>query len=96
MRTLTDTDGRRWTVYAVDADIGDGAGGHYLPDDYRYGWLVFECEGRKLRLAPIPPGWDDLPEPALREAFQRARASARATGELFLVDPPPAGPNAAP
>lgn len=96
MRTLTDPEGRSWTVFAVEADIGAGDGGRYLPDDYRHGWLVFESDGRKLRLAPVPPGWEQLPESGLREAFDRARAAARESGELLLADAPRAVPARAP
>lgn len=29
------------------------------------GWLCFECADEKRRLAPIPPGWEALPDEAL-------------------------------
>lgn len=92
MRKLTGPDGRTWTVHSIDADIGTGSGWHYLPDDYRFGWLVFECEGRKLRLAPVPPGWASMPDEALREALARAVPAPRASGEVAAIprDPGPA------
>ena len=29
-----------------------------LPADWKDGWLTFESEGEKRRLAPIPKGWE--------------------------------------
>ena len=36
------------------------------------GWLAFETAGERRRLAPIPPGWEELPEDKLRELCERA------------------------
>jgi hypothetical protein len=30
-----------------------------VPNEYSGGWLCFESEGEKRRLAPIPPGWEE-------------------------------------
>lgn len=70
MREFKDEQGVRWAVYAVHreglAEAAVDTGRRYLPTAYRGGWLVFESDARKLRLAPIPDGWDDLPDGALR------------------------------
>ena len=36
------------------------------------GWLAFEADGDKRRLAPIPAGWEDLDESQLAELCRRA------------------------
>ena len=48
------------------------AGFSVLPGDLQQGWLVFESEGAKRRLAPPPAGWDTCPEPELVELWRRA------------------------
>lgn len=42
------------------------------------GWLVFEHMGEKRRLAPIPEGWEDLPEDELRAYLDRAEVVRQA------------------
>ena len=37
------------------------------------GWLTFESEGGRRRLAPIPPGWERLSDEALERLCQRAQ-----------------------
>ncbi len=43
-----------------------------LGDKWIHGWLAFETQGEKRRLAPIPEAWDQLDEDALREMCDRA------------------------
>jgi hypothetical protein len=45
-----------------------------IASDLLGGWLVFESEGAKERLAPPPPGWDTCPDETLYEYLQRARS----------------------
>lgn len=74
MREFTDTEGRRWLVYTVGTEAhGVGASRRYLPDEYRRGWLAFECGERKLRLAPVPSGWTDMTDAALCALLAQAR-----------------------
>ena len=73
MREFTDQDGCNWVVYAITDGAIEGAGRRYLPDEYQRGWLVFECEHGKKRLAPPPDGWDSCPECDLVEHWRRAR-----------------------
>lgn len=44
-----------------------------LQGEFEKGWLVFECENAKKRLAPPPEGWDSCPECDLVEHWRRAR-----------------------
>ena len=36
------------------------------------GWLVFEREGTRRRLAPIPPGWERMSDAMLERLAERA------------------------
>jgi hypothetical protein len=40
--------------------------------EFRGGWLAFQSGTEWRRLAPIPPGWEKLPEPELRALLYRA------------------------
>ncbi|HEX6750113.1 MAG TPA: hypothetical protein VF092_22655 [Longimicrobium sp.] len=42
-----------------------------------HGWLVFECDGEKRRLAPPPEGWASLEEPELVALWSRADCVAK-------------------
>jgi hypothetical protein len=43
-----------------------------LPPRLAHGWIAFECGDERRRVAPIPAGWDRLPEPGLRELWRSA------------------------
>lgn len=43
-----------------------------LPPRLAGGWLAFEYRDERRRLAPIPSGWSELPEPGLRELWRGA------------------------
>jgi len=38
------------------------------------GWLCFESDGAKRRLAPIPPGWEFATGKVMEELWQQATA----------------------
>ncbi|HEY4129158.1 MAG TPA: hypothetical protein VGM50_00965 [Gemmatimonadaceae bacterium] len=38
------------------------------------GWLCFECEGDRRRLAPIPEDWADSSDAQLEDYLKAARA----------------------
>jgi hypothetical protein len=46
------------------------------PPEWVHGWLVFQTTGEKRRLAPVPSGWDSLPESELEELRNRAQVIA--------------------
>lgn len=90
MREFTDPDGCKWVVYAINDGAIEGAGRRYLPDEYQRGWLVFECGERKLRLAPVPAGWDDLRVEELRELLAKAKPTTNTTpGGMRAFGAPP-------
>ena len=41
------------------------------------GWLCFQAEGEKRRLAPIPPQWTEASDAALAALLARARPAPR-------------------
>jgi hypothetical protein len=43
-----------------------------LPPRLAQGWIAFECGTERRRVAPIPEGWNELPESALRELWRDA------------------------
>jgi hypothetical protein len=94
MREFTDQQGRRWLVYTVGTEVhGVEASRRYLPDEYRRGWLAFESGERKLRLAPVPPGWSDMTDVMLRELLTQARPTetTRPSGYRPFGAPDPDG-----
>jgi hypothetical protein len=43
-----------------------------LSNGFERGWLAFETDGEKRRLAPIPEGWADLPDEELLALLSQA------------------------
>jgi hypothetical protein len=43
-----------------------------LPPRLSHGWIAFECNDERRRVAPIPDGWCDLPETGLRDLWRGA------------------------
>ena len=41
--------------------------------EFSNGWLCFESEGEKRRLAPVPPGWDEAGPDKLATWLQAAK-----------------------
>ena len=44
-----------------------------VASEYTNGWLCFECEGEKRRLAPVPEGWDEAGPDRMSSWLQSAR-----------------------
>ena len=44
-----------------------------VASEYTQGWLCFEAEGEKRRLAPVPPGWDEAGPDRLSTWLQAAK-----------------------
>lgn len=72
MREFIDDVGARWIAYPVNSSARAELALRYLPGPYQGGWLVFESGERKLRLAPIPTGWHDMTDGALRRLLDAA------------------------
>ena len=58
-RFLLADDGE-WVVFNVSPGISD-----MVDPEFCRGWLCFEHNDERRRLAPIPKNWEDLPEPYL-------------------------------
>jgi hypothetical protein len=44
-----------------------------VASEYSQGWLCFESEGEKRRLAPVPPGWQEAGPDRLSSWLQAAK-----------------------
>lgn len=90
MREFQDDSGARWIAYPVNSTARGELGGRWLPGPYQSGWLVFESGERKLRLAPIPMGWHDMTDAALRKLLASATPTAPTTPRgMRAYDTPP-------
>ena len=69
---FTDDAGREWLVHEVERQAGSGARSAYLPESWQRGWLLFETETEKRRLAPVPSGWRSLDLVGLQALLERA------------------------
>ena len=79
MREFQDETGARWIAYPVNSTARSELAGRWLPGPYQGGWLVFESGERKLRLAPIPSGWHDMTDAALRKLLATATPTTPTT-----------------
>jgi hypothetical protein len=62
-----------------------------MPPELANGWLAFQCDDARRRLAPIPSQWQSMSEDELRALVRRAqapRASRRPPRELDLHSQP--------
>lgn len=57
LREFVDSKGVRWRVWSTRP-----MSAVTLTSDFERGWLTFECAECLRRLAPIPDGWDGLPD----------------------------------
>lgn len=57
---------------------------------FEKGWLTFESENGLLRrLAPVPPGWEELSPERLELLLRNATQVPRHTGPMGRVSRPP-------
>jgi hypothetical protein len=62
--------GQRWEVWEVR--LGERGGRRSVHPELTEGWLTFESEAVKRRLAPIPEGWADLDDETLARLCESA------------------------
>ena len=60
---FSDREGRCWRVWHTRPRLAEVLS--RLPSEWKDGWLTFECDGDKRRLAPVPRGWEDFSAPRL-------------------------------
>lgn len=81
--TFRDSKGIVWTVWSTVPTRSDA-----LPPECRDGWLTFDCETGRRRLAPIPNGWEVAPIERL-ELMCRAAESVRRISPFGQLSVPP-------
>lgn len=79
----TDPDGRSWRVWQTRPLLAEVLS--ILPPDWKDGWLTFESSGEKLRLAPVPPGWDRF-SPERLELLRRMAEPTPAAANTHHAD----------
>ena len=47
-----------------------------IPSELREGWLVIQAHSEKVRLSPIPDGWEHLSDAELAALVERAHGRA--------------------
>jgi hypothetical protein len=72
VRQFRDAAGVEWKVSMTTRSSPAVSRDHYLPESYREGWLLFESENEKRRLAPVPRDWESLSDEALAMLCARA------------------------
>lgn len=88
-REFTDEEGRRWSAWETVPTATAG-----LPEAMSAGWLCFQTDTEKRRLAPIPPDWETAPEeelPRFLHAAEEIRPTGRTIDLVIIpdVEPPP-------
>ena len=67
-REFTDDGGTVWRAW----DTYPGSAANVRPG-FEGGWLGFECEAERRRLAPVPAGWEEASDVDLRAMLARAQ-----------------------
>jgi hypothetical protein len=72
VREFRDAAGAEWRVFRATPHTSPTKREKVLPESFRNGWLVFECEVERRRLAPIPDAWEDFSEAELEQLCRLA------------------------
>jgi hypothetical protein len=89
MLTFTDESGTKWDVFEVHPGH-DRRTVARVPDRFRMGWLCFQSEQERRRLAPIPDAWHSWDEPTLLAALHTTHGMPRRTPpHPFDAESPP-------
>lgn len=85
-RDFTDEAGQGWRVWDTYPQKPE-----IVAQELKSGWLSFESAGEKLRLAPVPKGWEEGAETELRGLLQAARKvdRGRSLTRGMEREPPP-------
>jgi hypothetical protein len=83
-RNFRDPTGTYWHVWNTVP-----ISGAVINPGFEKGWLTFESDmGGLRRLAPVPPGWENLPEERLVLLLHHSKVVPRHTGPMRRVTPP--------
>ncbi|HEX8361694.1 MAG TPA: hypothetical protein VF613_16375 [Longimicrobium sp.] len=86
-REFVDGGGVSWRAW----DTYPGSAANVRPG-FESGWLGFECEQERRRLAPVPPGWETASDDELRSMLADAQPNRPA--RLAAPAPEPEAPAA--
>jgi hypothetical protein len=82
VREFTNSKGITWRVWSTRPSSP-----RLYSQELRSGWLTFESEGQRRRLAPIPNGWDEVSEDRLELLCRNASVvAARSSRESEWID----------
>jgi hypothetical protein len=82
-RQFTDSRGTTWIVWGTTPSPGA-----VLAGDMKQGWLTFESDEERRRLAPIPRNWQDAPPERLELYCKAAQPVPRSTPIRGISQPP--------
>ena len=74
VRDVVDENGTKWKVWAVQASaIHPKTAAEDFLGDYSEGWLCFECDNQRRRLARFPQDWDKMADKDLLALMKAAQ-----------------------
>ena len=73
-REFTDSKGTRWMVWSTTPSQGS-----VLAGDMQKGWLTFESDAERRRLAPVPRDWEEAGAERMELYCRAAEAVTRTT-----------------
>jgi len=83
-RDFTEPNGTYWQVWSTVPIRGA-----VINPGFDKGWLTFESEtGALRRLAPVPPGWEQLADESLVLLLRTSAEVPRHTGPMRRMTPP--------
>ena len=82
-REFTDARGTTWLVWSTTPTQGS-----VLAGEMREGWLTFESDGERRRLAPIPRDWENAANDRLGLYCRAAQAVTRTTPMRGIAQTP--------
>jgi hypothetical protein len=88
VREFRDPSGVQWCVFRATPHTFSSSREKFLPEPFRLGWLVFECERERRRLAPVPEDWEGLTERELERLRTLADVVPTRGGRRPVTDTP--------
>ena len=82
MRTIADSAGIQWMVFEVERQDTAADRWSHLPPEFANGWLCFESDFSKRRLAPVPTRWSEFSDSELERLLVQAHPVRRIRAEM--------------
>jgi len=89
MKNFRDAAGIEWTVVEIEAStLASLPRSSLRHPEFKDGWLLFQSEGCRKRLAPYPKSWREMSSDELEELCRQARSELMrpASGEYGAVE----------